>query len=85
MIHLNAASAKLDYRNVGRVVLAVAVRHPETKETSIGLLIRALLAVAGLLAGVLVAHDAPNFGIEGMAGLAVIVVLVFGLVLLWRR
>ena len=48
--------------------------------------LRWILLAASALAGLLVARDAPNFlVVEGLAGIALIAMLVVGLGLLSRR
>lgn len=50
------------------------------------MLLRALLAVAGLLAALFVSRDAPNFGVvEGMVAIALIAAVVVALALTRRR
>lgn len=48
--------------------------------------VRAILALAGLLAALVVARDAPNFlVVEAMVGLVIIAAVVLALALLRRR
>lgn len=51
-----------------------------------GLLIRAVLAVAGVIAALLVATDAPGFGVvQGMVALVLIAAVVLVVALIGRK
>ncbi|MES2712889.1 MAG: hypothetical protein V4653_15010 [Pseudomonadota bacterium] len=52
----------------------------------VGLLIRLLLGASGIVAGMIVARDAPNFGIvQAMLGLWIVVIMLGAAAWITRR